>query len=171
MSSQRKSTDCKSNPEDWGEELVRLHCLQALFPDWTGGDTFLLHQLKDSIETTLRQNPDLPDTFESFSSLATCLRDDTPNPWPETHAFVRLDFTDKTWDPLFARQELVRKLKMNAGIDHVFLIVRGLRKALFPAARYRTKARDEAYEEASSLIDELVSHWSTKSSKVHLLYL
>jgi len=148
-----------------------LHCLQALFPDWTDNDPFLLKQVKESIEATMRLQPGVPDTFEMFSKMASCLREESPSPAPSSHAFIRIDFTDKTWDPLFAQQEIAKQLKKNAGIDHIFLLVRGLRKALFPAAKYRTQQRDAAYEEATRFIDDLARHWSTSSSRIHLLYL
>jgi hypothetical protein len=150
--------------------MARLHCLQALFPDWTGEDLFLIKQLKDSIEISLRQE-DTEDTFENFSHLAEDLRRQTPGPLPSSHAFISLDFSEKTWDPLFARQEIIRRLKREAGKDHIFLLVRGLRRALFPKARYRTKAREAAYLEATRFVDDLAREWSTQSSKVHLLYI
>jgi len=150
--------------------MARLHCLQALFPDWTGDDRFLLKQLKDSIEASLRQDA-AEDTFENFSSLATRLREQSPTPFPASHAFINLDYTGRTWDPLFARQEIIGELKRQAGVGHIFLLVKGLRKALFPAAQYRTKAREEAHQEATQFIDELSREWSTRSSTVHLLYI
>lgn len=172
MNSPRKSTDSSASPErDWSEDLARLHCLKALFPDWTGDDLFLVQQLKTSIEASIRSQPDLPDTFEVFSSLAHCLREESPSPLTCSHAFVRLDFSGQTWDPLFARHEIVRALKLNAGTGHIFLLVRGLRQALFPTAKYRTPHRDRAYLEATRLIDDLAQRWSTQSSQVHLLYL
>lgn len=172
MSSPRKSTDSRDSPDrHWSEDLARLHCLKALFPDWTGEDLFLLRQLKGSIEASMRQQPDLPDTFEIFSSMANCLRETSPNPAPQSHAFVRLDFSGQTWDPLFARQLIVHKLKQQAGTDNVFLLISGLREALFPAAKYRTRAREAAYSDATRFIDQLARHWTTDSCRVHLLYL
>jgi hypothetical protein len=150
--------------------VARLHCLQALFPEWAGDDMFLLKQLKDSIEISLQQDP-REDTFEKFSDIAEDLRRQTPGSLPVSHAFISLDFSEKTWDPLFARQEIIRHLKRHAGTDHIFLLIRGLRHALFPKARYRTKAREAAHEEATRFIDELARHWSTSSSKIHLLYI
>ena len=167
-----KSTDSSATPErHWSEDLARLHCLQALFPDWTGNDRFLLNQIKTSIEASIRTQPDLEDSFERFSSMAQCLRADFGNPSPQSHAFIRLDYSNRTWDPLFARQEMVRLLKKNAGVDHIFLLLSGLRTALFPAARYRTRGREAAYLEATRYIDDLARHWSTTSSRIHLLYL
>jgi hypothetical protein len=150
--------------------VARLHCLQALFPEWSGDDMFLLKQLKDSIEISLRQDPDT-DTFENFSGVAEDLRQQTPGSLPSSHAFISLDLSGKTWDPLFARQEIIRHLKRHAGTDNIFLLIRGLRKALFPSARYRTKAREAAHLEATRFIDELAQRWSTTSSKIHLLYI
>lgn len=148
-----------------------MHCLQALFPDWTDNDPFLLKQVKDSIETSMRQQPDMPDTFEMFSQMANCLRDDENATAPSSHAFIRLDFTGRTWEPLFAQQEIARELKRNAGTEHIFLLVRGLRKALFPAAKYKTQRREAAHTEATRFVDDLARHWSTESSRIHLLYL
>lgn len=172
MTSPRKSTGSRNSPDrHWSEDLARLHCLQALFPDWTDNDPFLLKQVKESIEASIRQQPDVPDTFEMFSRMAACLREQSPAPAPSSHAFIRLDFTEKTWDPLFAREEIARELKRVAGTEHIFLLIRGLRGALFPAARYRTRGREVAYAEATRFIDELSRYWSTRSSRVHLLYL
>lgn len=171
MSSPRKSTDSRGSPErDWGEDLARLHCLQALFPDLADPDLFLLRQMKESIESSIRQQPDVPDTFEVFSEMANCLLGDSQPATPPSHAFIRLDFSDRTWDPLFAREEIVRQLKRHAGTGHIFLLVRGLRGALHPSAKYRTKGREDAYAEATRFIDELTRHWSTASSRLHLLY-
>ena len=150
--------------------MARLHCLQALFPDWAGEDVYLLKQIKDSIEANIREEA-TGDTFENFSSMAESLREQSPGNLPSSHAFISLDFSEKTWEPLFARQEIIRHLKLHAGTDHIFLLIRGLRRALFPKARYRTKARDQAYLEATRFIDQLVQRWSTRSSKVHLLYI
>ncbi|MGC9450701.1 MAG: hypothetical protein ACP5I4_04575 [Oceanipulchritudo sp.] len=173
MNSPGKSTGFRSSPEaatrHWGEDMARLHCLQVLFPDWTGEDPFLLRQLKESIETTLREDAS-EDTFENFSAVASSLRDTAPTPFPASHAFIRIDFSGRTWEPLFARQEIIRKLKPHAGTGHIFLLVRGLRRALFPDARYRTRAREAARTEATRFIDDLVRHWSTPSSTVHVLY-
>ena len=171
MSSPRKSTACKSSPErHFSEDMARLHCLQALFPDWTGEDRFLLQQLKESIETSLQQDA-AEDTFENFSILATRLREESPTPFPASHGFINLDYSDRTWDPLFARQEIINALKKEAGTEHIFLLVKGLHKALFPAAQYRTRAREQARLEATRFIDELSREWSTRSSRVHLLYI
>ncbi|NDV61049.1 hypothetical protein G0Q06_01150 [Puniceicoccales bacterium CK1056] len=172
MSSPRKSTDSKNSPErDLGEDLARLHCLQALFPDWTGDDVFLLRQMKDSIEESIRQQPDTPDTYEVFSELATCLRGSSGTSVPASYAFIRIDFSNRTWDPLFAQQEIARELKKHAGTEQIFLLVKNLRQALFPAAKYKTRLRESAYLEATRFIDELTRHWSTSSSRIHLLYL
>ena len=161
----------KNNPDtEFGEGLARLHYLQTLFPDWTGNDLFLLKQIKESIEASLRDG-EAVDSFENFSGMAQKLRQQTPGILPASHAFISLDFSGKTWEPLFARQEIISHLKQEAGTEHIFLLIRGLRGALFPNATYRTKARDAAHEEATHFIDELCRQWSTQSSMVHLLYI
>jgi len=167
-----KSTDSSGIPEtDWTEELARLQYLQALFPEWTDGDRFLLQQLKASIEAVLQDEGSVDPDYSQFAHLADRLRQELPGGPPRSHAFLTLDFKDRTWDPLFARQEIIRRLKEQAGVDEAFLVIRGLRKALFPAARYRTRNRECAHAEATAFIDELVRRWSTPSSCVHLLYL
>ena len=159
-----KSTGSSKSPDrDWSEDLARLHCLQALFPDWTGNDLYLLRQIKESIEASIRQQPEVPDTFESFSSMASSLREQAPGPEPASHSFIEVDFTGRTWEPLFAQQEIVSRLKGAAGTDHVFLLIRGLRQALFPQAKYKTRNREEAYLEATRSIDALAHRWSTGS--------
>ena len=163
--------DCKSVPDHhWSEDMARLHCLQALFPEWAGEDMFLLKQLKEAIELSLNNEPETS-SFERFSEIAGDLREQTPGKLPASHAFITVDFFGRTWDPLFAREEIVSKLKKVAGTEDIFLLVRGLRKALFPKARYRTKAREQAHLEATRFIDDLAHRWSTRSSTVHLLYI
>ncbi len=147
-----------------------MHCLESFFPFWTGDDHFFLEQIKESIEATL-EHEDVDNTFENFASQAEQLRRQTPGTLPPSHAFISLDFSNRTWDPLFASQEISAQLKSHAGTDHVFLLVRGLKRALFPNAKYDTRSRKAAYEEATRMMDELTRKWSTKSSIVHLLYI
>ena len=172
MNSQKKSTGSRKLPDDseWGENMARLHCLQALFPHWTGNDRFFLNQIKESIEARLADE-DIENTFENFSHQARSLRQQTPEIIAASHAFISLDYSNRTWEPLFARQEIINQLKSHAGSEHIFLLIRGLRRALFPNAQYRTRARDLAYAEATRFVDELAREWSTRSSNVHLLYI
>jgi hypothetical protein len=172
MNSRGKSTASGTTPEGhhWSEDLARLHCLQALFPDWIDNDPFIIRQLKASIEASIRQQPGVEDSFEAFSALAQSLRDGSPNPFPDTHAFVRVDFNNRSWDPLFARQEIIAGLKGHAGTDHIFLLIIGLRRALFPGARYHTRQRQQVCQDAIDYIDQLARAWSTRSSRVHILY-
>lgn len=168
MSSQKKST-CSNGLPDTGESIARMHCLESYFPFWTGNDHFFLEQIKESIEATLAdENRD--DTFENFVECAERLRRQTPGTMPPSHAFISIDFSNRTWDPLFASEEIASVLKQHAGIENVFLLIRGLQRALFPAARYQTRSRKAAYQEATRLMDELAGKWSTQSSIVHLLY-
>lgn len=146
-----------------------MHCLQALFPEWSGREAFYLKQIKESIEAALLDE-DCDNSFQNFADRAEALRQQTPGKFPESHAFISLDFSTRTWEPLFAREEIIRQLKRQAGIEHIFLLVRGLRRGLFPTAQYRTKAREAAYSEATAFIEELTQRWSTRSSKIHLLY-
>lgn len=170
MSSPRKSTGCKSSPEQTLEEdVARMHCLQALFPEWSNREAFYLKQIKESIEAALLDE-ECENSFQNFANRAEALRQQTPGKFPESYAFISLDFSNQTWEPLFAREEIVRQLKKQAGIEHIFLLVRGLRRGLFPTAQYRTKAREAAYAEATAFIEELTQRWSTRSSKIHLLY-
>lgn len=171
MNSPAKSTACSDIPEqNWSEDLARLHCLQALFPDWTGQDRFLLQQLKDSIEASIAASG-APSSFETFAAMARALRGDGRGPANLSHGFIRLDFSNRTWDPLFARHEIIKALKEQAGIAHLFLVVVGLQKALFPKALYHTKGRQEATQRAIDGIDALAKKWSTPSTSLHLLYI
>lgn len=165
-----KSTDCSGTPDpNWSEDLARLHCLQTLFPDWTGEDPFLLQQLKASIEASIDASG-APPSFETFAAMAQALRENRQGPAAFSHGFIRLDFSNRTWDPLFARHEIVKALKKQAGIAHVFLVIVGLPKALFPKALYRTKSRQDAANRAMEAIEALAKKWSTPSTSLHLLY-
>ncbi len=171
MNSPGKLTACNSAPkQDWSEDLARLHCLQALFPDWTGQDRFLLHQLKASIEASIKA-AGAPTSYETFAAMASALRD-TSNPTAAcSHGFIRIDFSNRTWDPLFAQYEIVTALKQQAGIGHLFLVIVGLHKAIFPKGLYLTKNRIAATKQSMETIDALAGKWSTPSTSLHLLYL
>lgn len=172
MNSHGKSTDCKSNPDhDWSEDLARLHCLKALFPDWTGQDAFLLNQLKASIEASIEASGTLTNSLETFTAMASSLRNASEGPAPFSHGFIRLDFSNRTWDPLFARHEIIQAMKKQAGMQHLFLVIVGLDQAIFPNARYRTKARATAKQQVVDVINELAGRWSTPSTSLHLLYI
>lgn len=172
MNSPAKSASSRSAPEtSWSEALIRLHCLQALFPDWTNKDPFLLRQIQQSIEERIASEPEMENSFATFASMAMDLRNQAPHPETESHALIELDLSGQQWDPLFVRAELVRQLKLHAGTDHIFLLIRHLRSALFPHARYRTRQREACCAEAVSCIDDLARAWSTRSSRIHLLYL
>ena len=153
MSSQKKSTSCNGLP-DSAETVARMHCLESYFPFWTGNDHFYLEQIKESIEARLADE-NLPDTFENFAECAESLRKQTPGTMPTSHAFIVLDFSNRTWDPLFASQEIASELKRNAGIENIFVLIRGLRRALFPNAHYQTRSRKDAYRDATRLMDNL----------------
>ena len=171
MNSPAKSTAfSKAGKPSWNERKARQHYLQTLFPDWTGGDPFLLNQLQVSIEAAMPRIEDPGEAFATFAALAANLRSPASGPVPRSHAFVRLDYSRQRWDPLFARQEIIQQLKRKAGADHVFLVVQGLRRALFPHARYRTASRERVCAEARALIEDLARRWSTYSSTVHLFY-
>ena len=171
MNSPAKSTACsRASERSWSEKQARRHYLLTLFPDWTGGDPFLLKQLQASIEAAMPAVEDPAEAFATFTTLAANLRGHAGVALPATHAIVRLDYSGRRWDPLFARQEIIQQLKRHAGADHVFLVVQSLRSALFPHARYRTATRERACAEARAFIEALARRWSTWSSKVHLFY-
>jgi hypothetical protein len=173
MNSPGKLTDSNASKLaiEWSEELARLHCLQALFPDLTGADGFLLNQLKASIEASLQASGFASASYAEFAAMAASLRSDRDGPVPLSCGFICMDFTGRTWDPLFARDELVRALKKKAGSDHVFIVVKGLPGALFPKARYLTERRNRALKKAMATIDALANQWSTPSTTLQLLYL
>lgn len=162
-----KSTASSRIPDlSAGELRARRQCLLALFPDWTGGDPFLLDQLRLALEAAL---PD-PSDFAAFSQLASRLRRREPDPQSRSHAFRFFDFSNRTYDPLFAHHEIIQTLKPLAATDHIFLVIRGLRRALAPHARYRTTRREDQLARTRASIDALARRWSTPSSTIHLLY-
>jgi hypothetical protein len=166
----KSTASSKASRCSWSESRARQQYLLTLFPDWTGGDPFLLKQLQASIEAAMPAIKDPNEAFATFTALADNLRGKAGMPLPSTHAIVRLDYSGKRWDPLFARQEIIQQLKRHAGADHVFLVVQSLRRALFPHARYRTASRERACAEARAFIEVLARRWSTRSSTVHLFY-
>lgn len=169
MSSPRKSTDCSgANDRLSAEDRARQHCLEALFHDWTGGDPYLTRQIQQSIEAGLAESGAGND-FAAFTAAAEQLREHSPGQITGSRAFVPIDFSGRTVDPLFARQEIVQQLKRQAGVDHLFLLVRGVRHGLFPQARRSSPGREAAYEETCRWITDLAREWITPECQLHLL--
>jgi hypothetical protein len=159
------------NDPHWAEELARMHCLSALFPDWTGGDPFLLRQLKESIESSLDQSSEAKGSFAAFAEVARQLRESCPGDFLQSYAFLNIDFAGQRWDPLFVRSALIQELKAVAGTAHVFIVVRGLTRALYPEAQRTSPKRRLARDTAASEMTEWIRQWITPATQLHLLFL
>lgn len=171
MNSPRKSQDSETQTNfDSNERFVRIQYLKSLFGDWTNEDPFLLEQIRTAIEASLRDSPNHDESLEAFTHAAHQLRQEQSPESPNTDC-IHLDLRSKSFDPLFIRDELVKKLKILAGKRHIFVLVRGLKSSIRPNARKFSKHDKSQLNEASILIDSIAQRWSTPSSTIHLIYL
>lgn len=77
--------------------------------------------------------------------------------------------TTENVSPIFLRPALMEPLRHLAGVRIGLLVVSGLRQAICPADRRFTKKKREAYEQAVSLIEELVIERTMASTRLQLI--
>jgi len=169
MHSPKRSPRSKPPKVPLSDDLARVHCVAELFPQITGEDPFLARQMKEAIERSILSNPNLVNDLETFTRIALELGGD----WEEDQACsaFAIDFGDRGWDPLFAREEFVRQLKKSSGLQKVVVLVAGLKGAIQGAGRYETQRIKQQYAEAVAYLDDLAARWSTPSTQLQVLYL
>ena len=151
-------------------ELAKLRCLRHLFADTTGNDPYLLQNLKDAIDESLREEPDLSDTLDHFAQAAFRLVSDRP--FEDTSfGFFHLDLGKRVWEPLFIAAELKRGLRQICGYDEALFVVSGLRDAVKTRGRYFTRKKKATYQEAIDLIDRTAAQYTTPNAELTIMYL
>lgn len=158
-----------SNGQSLGDRLAKLQLLAALFPHLRE-ESFLLEQLLGSIEAFLHDHPQANRDFANFADWAARLGAGDTNPGDSAFAYLCIDLSGRTWDPLFIQAELVRGLKSRATAEEILVVVHHLADSVLPKGTYRTRSRRESVLRAQNAIEDLIQKWTRPSMHVHVLY-
>jgi hypothetical protein len=163
-----------------GEEVRRLHFINALFAHVTGSDLYLAHQIKTAIafsvaelETQAAEHPEFVSQFDAaFNTAAAQLLEKFCRHLPR-HGFYHWDaaHTVESATPLFARAEIMAGLKELAPYATSTLLITNLRPALLPPERRATARRQREYDEALAFIRELAAARTAPNARLQLLFL
>ncbi|KAF0093802.1 MAG: hypothetical protein E1N59_2455 [Puniceicoccaceae bacterium 5H] len=171
MNSRRKYRTSVEKPvpllkakQDW----AKYHCLHYLFAEAAGGDPYLLKHIKEAIDQSIAEEPEMDDTVEAFAETAMRLSQNQPFK-QSSYGLFHLKLEGQPFDPLFVRQELVRGLKSVAGYDSALLLITGLRESITCGKPF-TRKQQERHEEARGYIDALASQFTTANAELSILY-
>ena len=154
------------------EELVKLQCLQAVFGAESRGvsEPGFLCEIKDAIEFSITGDVDIHASLARFSeALGQLVQSDTH--LAPSSGFSHLDLSRQPLDPLWARSNVLRELKLLAGFRSAVLLVSGLRQAVRGPRRYWTRRLQDRYRETIEYIDGVAALTSAPSTRLKLIYL
>ena len=167
-------------PTRSGDDLRRLHFINALFAHATGQDLYLAEQIKSAIsfslaefETKIAQHPWAAKTYEAmFNAAAAQLLVKIFSRQP-LHGFYHWDasLTLAGATPLFTRAEVMAGLRKLAPYRESTLLITNLRPALIPPSGRATPRRRQEYEDALAFIRELVASRTVRGANLQLLFL
>jgi hypothetical protein len=170
----------KKLPSRSGDDLRRLHFINALFAHATGHDLYLAEQIKSAIsfnlaefEAQIKAHPEMAKTYDAvFNAAAVTLLVKIFARQP-LHGFYHWDaaLTLTSATPLFSRAEIMTGLRHLGQYRESTLLVTNLRAALIPPTRRATPRRKREYEEALAFIRELAAARTARSANLHLLFL
>lgn len=170
MTSQTKSPSSENLAINSKEDLAKLHFVQNLFGQATGEDPYLIQNIKEAIELSLKEEESLDESIDTFAEVAMRLFRDQPF-LDASYGFFHLDLSKRGFDPLFIREELVAGFKKVSGFDNCLILVTGLRRAICPDGRRFTQRLRAKYDDAIAYIDEMALKWRTENSDLSILYL
>lgn len=167
-------------PRRSGDDLRRLHFINALFAHATGQDLYLAEQIKSAItfslaefEAKIAEHPWAAKTYEvMFNAAAAQLLVQVFSKHP-LHGFYHWDasLTLASATPLFTRAEVMAGLRKLAPFRESTLLVTNLRPALLPPSKRATPRRKREYEEALTFIRDLAAARTVRGSNLQLLFL
>ena len=155
---------------DQRDHITRLHLLNTLFPLLTGEDLYLAKQIEQTINFTSTGDPEEPGNQDHFNNALIQLLEKyltQDQNFGFYHWEAHLDY--RSWDPLWAREEIISGLKQIAGFKKAMFFGTGLRSSIQGAQITWTSKLDQEYEEAVEYIRDLAAYWTTKRSQLTLV--
>lgn len=151
-------------------EWVKDHCLHTLLGSTANIDPYFEEQIKTAIDFSLTGSIECSAPLDKFARAVIRflqVHDKTL----ASRGFHHLDLSEKTLDPLWLREELIRAIKLLAGYEKALLIISGLRSALCPRGKYWTHGIQNRYEGSLNYIDELAAQKVDSSTTLNLIYI
>ena len=157
---------------DQRDRLTRLHLLNTLFPLLTGEDLYLAQQIEYTINFASTGDPEEPGNEEHFNEALIQLLEKYLTR-DQNFGFYHWDasLNGAPWDPLWAREEVIRGLKQISGFAKAMFIGTGLRSSVQGHRRTWNTRLDKEYEQAVEYIRDLAAYWTTKNAKLTLILL
>lgn len=170
MNSSKKLRDsARSTRTEDKEALAKLHCVHHLFAEAAGEDPYYALSIKNAIDETLREEPELDTSLECFSEAAWRLFEQQPF-LEASYGLYILNLTKIGFDPLFIRESLLAGLRQVAGYEQSLVVVKGLRQSVLSPGGYFTRRSQQRYTQAIDYIDTLACEWTTPATELTLLY-
>jgi len=154
------------------ERITKLHLLNNLFPLLTGEDLFQAQQIQSAINYSLTGDTEKAPDDEQFNQALIKLL--------EKYLTKNADFGFYYWDaaqnefpydPLFAREAVIKGFKALAGYRKGMFVIAGLRSAVQGKRKQFNNKLEREYEEAVEFLRELAGQWTTASADLTLLFI
>ncbi|MGE9297387.1 MAG: hypothetical protein ACQKBV_13975, partial [Puniceicoccales bacterium] len=84
--------------------------------------------------------------------------------------FAHCDLTGADDDPLFLQPEIMRALRKVGGCREAIVLITGLRRTVCPPGRYFTSKRQQTYRRSQGFIEELAAKYSSRKTRLRLVF-
>ena len=157
---------------DQRDRITRLHLLNTLFPLLTGQDLYLARHIEQTINFAATGDPEDPGQPEAFNKALVQLLEKYLTR-DQNFGFYHWEASSdgRSFDPLWAREEIISGLKQIAGFPKAMFIGTGLRAAIQGRNQNWPAKLDQEYEEAVAYFRELAAYWTTKNAELTLILL
>ena len=157
---------------DQRDRITRLHLLNTLFPLLTGEDLSMAKHIEQTINFANTGDPDNPGQQDEFNDALVLLLEKYLTR-EQNFGFYHWEANlgNRSFDPLWAREEVISGLKQIAGFPKAMFFGTGLRLCVQGTTKRWTTKLDSEYEEAVEYIRELAAYWTTKNSELTLILL
>jgi len=157
---------------DQRDRITRLHLLNSLFPLLTGEDLYLAKHIEQTINFASTGDLDNPGQQDEFNeALVKLLQQYLTRDQNFGFYHWEANAGNRSFDPLWAREEVITGLKEIAGFPKAMFFGTGLRISVKGAKKNWTTKLDSEYEEAVEHIRNLAAYWTTKNSELTLVLL
>lgn len=154
------------------ELVAKNECVDALFGKMTGSDPYLNDKMRSGIELSISGETGLPASLDDFVKKAIDLAAEK-GLGPDNFGHLHVNLRERSYEPLWLRNELIDGLKPMTGLRKSMLIVSGLDDAVKRALpkRKRGMSEEAAKAEARHYIDSLSARFAAYGCKMSILYL
>ncbi len=149
---------------------ARLLAISPLLPtDWPHDPFFLSRQIEAAINFAHAADPMQPATTHQFGESLHILLQRLLKSHPQIGFFPWDAAGAGSWQPLFARAELMRGIQRMRSFQRAVLLVENLRQAIAPNGSYWTARRNFELQQAQSLIEDLITRHAPPNATWRLL--